>query len=87
MSYNFALQFSCKETLQQTFFQFGFSQKPVCLRTILWGLRGNVRVLYLRLVERPVVDFLIPIIELCSLGVMAHNVTNNGTSPTNHSSC
>ena len=45
-------------------------KRPLCVFEPLFGGLGATYAVHLRLVEKPVVDFLLAIIELFSLGVM-----------------
>jgi len=75
MSYNFAAQ-SChaKKLCSRLFSQkFGFRRKSLTLLFLThpFGSLGATYAVHLRLVGKLVIDFLLVIIELFSLGVMA----------------
>ena len=76
MPYNFAADsFHTKKLcsrLSSSEVRFFYGNRPFCVLDPLWGLRGNVGYDdHLRLIGKCVVDFLLALIELFSLGVTA----------------
>ena len=72
MPYNFAAEFSQKETLQQTFFEespiFCTEKEKIVVFDAPFGGLGATYAVHLRLIGKLVGDFLLVIIELFSLG-------------------
>jgi len=81
MPYNFAAEFSHKETLEPTFFKRSKildGNRPFCIfETPCGGVLGGTYDDPLRLIGKRVIDFPLVLIELFSLGVTAEELRAN----------